>query len=164
MRKLRFLKKNTRPAPKNKAIYTCLKRDATCAFSSKKKKGYATHAKKQKKTLPSLKCWEPPRQQGLCSQAAHLSATAGFVPRSEALGTPPDGRGYVANVPTCGPLLILSPARHNSIVSAGGTQNVLWGLYASPPPVAVAVVGWFLCSFFFLFLEKGSFSICQKES
>ena len=41
-----------------------------------------------------------------------------------------------------------------------------WGLYASPPPVAMAVVGWFLCfpaflfsflSFFFFFLEKRVF-------
>ena len=31
-----------------------------------------------------------------------------------------------------------------------------WGLYASPPPVAMAVVGWFLCfpAFFFVFFWK----------
>ena len=37
-----------------------------------------------------------------------------------------------------------------------------WGLYASPPPAAMAVVGWFLFfpAFFFLFfLKKGFFSI-----
>ena len=33
-----------------------------------------------------------------------------------------------------------------------------WGLYASPPPVAMAVVGWFLCfPAFFFFLEKWVF-------
>ena len=37
-------------------------------------------------------------------------ATSNSVPRSEVLGTPPGGRGYVAIPPTCGPLLILSPA------------------------------------------------------
>ena len=30
---------------------------------------------------------------------------------SRALGTPREGKGYVANLPTCGPLLICSPAR-----------------------------------------------------
>ena len=34
--------------------------------------------------------------------------TANFVPRPEAPGNPPDGGGYVANLPTCGTLLILS--------------------------------------------------------
>ena len=33
---------------------------------------------------PVLKRWGPPRRQGLCSQYAHLWATADFVPRSEA--------------------------------------------------------------------------------
>ena len=37
-------------------------------------------------------------------------ASADFVPRSEAVGTPPDGRGSVAHLPTKGPLLILFPA------------------------------------------------------
>ena len=33
-----------------------------------------------------------------------------------------------------------------------------WGLYPSPPPVAMAVVGWFLCfPAFFFFVEKGVF-------
>ena len=34
-----------------------------------------------------------------------------------------------------------------------------WGLYASPPPVAMAVVGWFLCfpGFFFFFGKMGFF-------
>ena len=58
---------------------------------------------------PTLKCWEHPKRHGLCSQSAHLWATTDFVPCSEALGTPLDGMGYVANLPTCGPLLILSP-------------------------------------------------------
>ena len=43
----------------------------------------------------ALKLWGSPRQ-GLCSQSAHLWATA--------------SRGYVANSPTCGPLLTLFPA------------------------------------------------------
>ena len=38
-----------------------------------------------------------------------MRAISDFFPHSEVLGTP-DGRGYVANLPTCGPLLILSPA------------------------------------------------------
>ena len=37
---------------------------------------------------PSLKCWESPKQQGRCSQSAHLWATSDFVPHSEALETP----------------------------------------------------------------------------
>ena len=32
-----------------------------------------------------------------------------FVPYFEVFGTPLGGRGYVATMPTCGPLLILSP-------------------------------------------------------
>ena len=32
-----------------------------------------------------------------------------------------------------------------------------WGLYASPPPVAMAVVGWFLCFPAFFFLKNGVF-------
>ena len=58
---------------------------------------------------PAPKHCGPPRRQGLCSQSAHLWAIAGFVPHSKALWTP-DGRGYVANLPTCWPLLIFSPA------------------------------------------------------
>ena len=32
-----------------------------------------------------------------------------------------------------------------------------WGLYASPPPVAMALIGWFLCfpAFFLFFLKNG---------
>ena len=38
----------------------------------------------------------------------------------------------------------------------------MWGLYASPPPVAMAVVGWFLCFPAFFFWKKGFFfSICN---
>ena len=58
---------------------------------------------------PALKCWGPTRRQGLYSQSAHLWAHCDFVPCFEALGTP-EGRGYVANLPTCAPILILSPA------------------------------------------------------
>ena len=49
------------------------------------------------------------KRQGLCSHPAHLWATSDFVPRSEVLGTPLGGTGYVATKPTCGPLLILTP-------------------------------------------------------
>ena len=59
---------------------------------------------------PALKRWGPPRRQGLCSHLAHLWATSDSAPRSEAVGTPPGGKGYVATLPTCGPLLILPPA------------------------------------------------------
>ena len=53
---------------------------------------------------PALKRWGPPRRQGLCSHLADLWATFDFAPRSEAVGTPPpDGRGYVASLTTCGP-------------------------------------------------------------
>ena len=57
-----------------------------------------------------MKCWGPPRRQGLCSHPADLWATSDFLPRYEELGTPPSGRGYVATEPTGGPLLTLSPA------------------------------------------------------
>ena len=60
--------------------------------------------------LPIMKRWGRPKQQGLCSQSIHLWATSNFVPCSKALGTPPDGNNYVANLPTCGPHLILFPA------------------------------------------------------
>ena len=59
---------------------------------------------------PARKRWGPPRRQGLCSHLAHLWATSDSAPPSEAVGTP-SGRGYVATLPTCGPLLILPPAR-----------------------------------------------------
>ena len=49
-------------------------------------------------------------RQGLCGQSAQLCITVDFVARFEVLATPKDGTGYVANPPTCGPLLALSPA------------------------------------------------------
>ena len=49
-------------------------------------------------------------RQGLCSHLAHLWATCDIAPCSEAVGTPQGGKGYVATLPTCGPLLILPPA------------------------------------------------------
>ena len=45
----------------------------------------------------------------LYSTFDHLWATSDLAPRSEAVGIP-NGRGYVATLPTSGPLLILSPA------------------------------------------------------
>ena len=59
---------------------------------------------------PALTPWGPPRWQGLCSHLAHLWAISDSAPRFEAAGTPPDGRGYVSTLPTCGPFLILPPA------------------------------------------------------
>ena len=59
---------------------------------------------------PALKRWGTPRSQGLCSHLAHLGATNDYLPRSEALGTPPGSRGSVATWPTWEPLMILSPA------------------------------------------------------
>ena len=58
----------------------------------------------------ALKRWEPPGWQGLCSHLAHLWATSDSAPRSKAVGTPQGGRGYVATLPTCGPLLLPPPA------------------------------------------------------
>ena len=43
---------------------------------------------KTKKLFPTLKLWGPPRRHGLRSQSTHLWATAHFLPRYEALGTP----------------------------------------------------------------------------
>ena len=48
-------------------------------------------------------------RQELCSQSAHLCPTVDFVSRSKTLVTA-DGRGYVANMSSFGPLLTLSPA------------------------------------------------------
>ena len=59
---------------------------------------------------PALKRWGPPRRQGLCSHLTHLWATSDAAPRSEVVGTPPGGRGYVATLPTCGPPLMPPPA------------------------------------------------------
>ena len=41
---------------------------------------------------------------------AHLWANFDSTPRSEAVGIPLGGRGYVPTLPTCAPLLILPPA------------------------------------------------------
>ena len=46
--------------------------------------------------FPALKCWGPPKRQGLHSHPAHLWATSYSFPRFEVLGTPHTGRGYVA--------------------------------------------------------------------
>ena len=59
---------------------------------------------------PALKRWGTPGRQGLCSHLAHLWATSDSVPWLYSGGEPPGGRGYVATLPTCGPLLILPPA------------------------------------------------------
>ena len=58
---------------------------------------------------PVAKRWRPPRWQRLCSHPAHLWATADCAPYFEGLGTL-GGRVYVATHPTCGQLLIRSPA------------------------------------------------------
>ena len=55
---------------------------------------------------PALKHRRPPKQQGLCSQSTHFWANGDFVPHFEVYETR-DGRGYVANPPACGHLLIL---------------------------------------------------------
>ena len=65
---------------------------------------------------PALKRWGRPRRQGLYSHLAHLWATSDSAPRSEAVGTPLGGRGYVATLPTCGPLVILPPALKRPLV------------------------------------------------
>ena len=59
---------------------------------------------------PALKHWQPPRRQGSCSDFAHSWATYDSAPRSESVGTPRGGKGYLATLRTCGPLLILPPA------------------------------------------------------
>ena len=51
-----------------------------------------------------------PKWQGLCHQSAHLRATADFIPRFEALGTPKTARVMYQIRPLVGPPLILSPA------------------------------------------------------
>ena len=50
-----------------------------------------------------------PPLSGFWAAGAHFWATADFVPCCEVLVTPPDGKGHLANMPTCGPLLILCP-------------------------------------------------------
>ena len=94
-------------------------------------------------SAPRCEAVGTPRRQGLCSHLAHLWATSDFFPRSEALGTPqvagvvwppcplvghlrfcpplcsggdpPGDRGYVATLPTYGPLLILPPPRSEAV-------------------------------------------------
>ena len=56
---------------------------------------------------PALKRWESPRRQGLCSHLAHLWPISDSAPSPEAGGTPQGSRGYVATLPSCGPLLIV---------------------------------------------------------
>ena len=56
---------------------------------------------------PALKRRGSPRRQGLCSHLAHKWASFDFAPPLSSGGAPQGGRGYVATVPTCGPLLIL---------------------------------------------------------
>ena len=50
----------------------------------------------------------PPIWQRLCSQFDQLWAISNFLPRPEALGNSPDGKGCIANLPSCGPLLMFS--------------------------------------------------------
>ena len=57
-----------------------------------------------------LKRWGPPRRHGLCSHLAAFVGHLRFRPSLCSSGDPPGGRGYVATLPTCGPLLIVSPA------------------------------------------------------
>ena len=60
---------------------------------------------------PARSLWGTPKRQGWCCQCAHLWATSDFAPPPPpAFGTPLDGRGEVANLPKCGPLLIMSCA------------------------------------------------------
>ena len=70
-----------------------------------------------------------------------MSAFAGFVPYSQALG--PHGRGYAATRATCGPPHILSPAlnrwgprRRQGLCSHHGH---LWAATESPPPCSEAL-------------------------
>ena len=82
---------------------------------------------------PALKHWGPPRRYGLCSHGAHLWSTSVFVPCCEVSPPPPsrDGGGYVATRPTCGPLLIFSPARKRVIEPP---TNDLEGVIELPCP------------------------------
>ena len=50
------------------------------------------------------------------------------------------------------PLLSSHPSCHGPMAYSSWYLNCPWGLYAPPPPVAMAVVGWFL---FFSFLGGG---------
>ena len=96
-------------------------------------RGYVAHVPFRGPPLilsPAVKHWEPPRRQGLCSRSTHLWATSDLAlrrhawrpPRSHGLCSPSahlwaiahvvprrQGKGYVANPPTFGPFLILSP-------------------------------------------------------
>ena len=60
----------------------------------------------------------------LCSHLALLWATSDFAPRSEAVGTPLGGRGYVATLLIGGPPLILPPAPKRWGRSPGGRGYV----------------------------------------
>ena len=63
---------------------------------------------------PALRRCGSLRRQGLCSHLAHKWATSNFAPRSKAVEIPEGGRGYVATLPTSGPLLILPSAHRRS--------------------------------------------------
>ena len=88
---------------------------------------------------PALKRWGTPGRQGLCSHLAHLWATSDSVPWLYSGGEPPGGRGYVATLPTCGPLLILPPAlkRWGSPRRQGLCTHLahLWATSDSVPPL-----------------------------
>ena len=72
--------------------------------------GQSTHLWATSDLIPhfeALRTPHPSRRQGLCSKSSHLVMTADFVPRS-------NGKGYVANLSICGPLLILLPTLKRS--------------------------------------------------
>ena len=77
---------------------------------------------------PPRKLWGPLSRQGLCSALALLWTTSNSAPCSEAVGPP---KGYVAALPTCGPLLILPldlPANNKGYVTTLPTCGPLLNL------------------------------------
>ena len=77
---------------------------------------------------PALKRRGSLRRQGLRSHLAHKWATSDSLPRSEAEGIPEAARGYVAILPTSGPLLVLPPALKRS-----GSPEAARGYVATLP-------------------------------
>ena len=113
---------------------------------------------------PSLKRWEPPKRQGLCSYPANSRALSsvgdppgsrGYLatralcepPRTlcpaRSIGRSPTGQGLCSHPPTCGPLLILShslkcwgPPRRQGLCSHPAHLSVTSDFVLKEPPRA----------------------------
>ena len=90
---------------------------------------HLTHLWATSDSAPRSEAVGTPRRKGLFSHLAHLWATSDMPPPLTCPPLPnggpqPCGRGYVATLPTCGPLLMLPPSRGSDGDPLGGKGYV----------------------------------------